>query len=179
MPAPGRTVTPMRHRARAAATRAVPGGAPGVRAVRGVALALAALVVGAAVAGCTAATAAGTAGATAASTRSAAARTPAPVYGPPSRDAACAAAEHAEQTLQSRQGKDQDNETALDQDFTNFANALSAAAQQEKHPAIAQAMTSLANDYNALVESQSGAAQLPDMSQVQSDGEAFDKACAP
>jgi hypothetical protein len=136
-------------------------------------------VVGAAVAGCTAATAAGTAGTTAASARPAATRAAASVYGPPSRDAACAAAEQAEQTLQSRQGKDQNNETALDQDFTNFANALSAAAQEEKHPTVAQAMTSLANDYNALVESQSGGAQLPDMSQVQSDGEAFDKACSP
>ena len=160
----------MRHRARATATRAVPG-------VRAVALALAALAVGAAVAGCTAATA--TPEVTAASPRPAATRTAASVYGPPSRDAACAAAEHAEQTLQSRQGKDQNNETALDQDLTNFANALSAAAQQEKRPAVAQAMTTLASDYNALVESQSGAAQLPDMSQVESDGEAFDKACAP
>jgi hypothetical protein len=152
----------MRHRAREAATRAVPV----------VALALA---VGAAVAGCAAATAA----APAASTRSAATHTSAPQYGPPSRDAACTAADQAEQTLQTRQGKDQNSETALDQDFTNFANALSAAAQQEKRPAVAQAMTTLANDYNDLVESQSGAAQLPDMSQVQSDGEAFDKACSP
>jgi hypothetical protein len=159
----------MRHRARAAATRAVPA----------VALALA---VGAAVVGCTAATAnttATTGGAKAASTRPAASQTATSVYGPPSRDAACVAADKAEQTLESRQGKDQNNENALDQDFTNFANALSAAAQEEKHPSIAQAMTALANDYNELVESQSGAAQLPDMSQVQSDGEAFDKACSP
>jgi hypothetical protein len=174
----------MRHRARAAATRAVPA-VPAVRGVRGVpavALALAAFAAFAAVAalaGCTAATAGATGGATAASTRPAATGTAAPVYGPPSRDAACAAADQAEQTLQTRQGKDQNNETALDQDFTNFANALSAAAQQEKRPSVAQAMTTLANDYNDLVESQSGAAQLPDMSQVQSDGEAFDKACSP
>ena len=39
-------------------------------------------------------------------------------------------------------------------------------------------MTALANDYTALVESQSGAAQLPDMSTVQNDGAAFDKACS-
>jgi hypothetical protein len=84
----------------------------------------------------------------------------------------------AEQTLQARQGKDQDNETALDQDFTNFANALTAAAQQEKRPAAAKAMTALANDYNALVESQSGAADLPDMTTIESDGAAFAKACS-
>jgi hypothetical protein len=84
----------------------------------------------------------------------------------------------AEQTLQARQGKDQDNETALDQDFTNFANALTAAAQQEKRPAAAKAMTALANDYNALVESQSGAADLPDMTTIESDGTAFAKACS-
>jgi hypothetical protein len=172
----------MRHRARAAATRAVPD-VVGVRVVAVALAALGALAAGAAVAGCTAATA-NTTGATAAATRPAAARpaatpTATSVYGPPSRDAACAAADKAEQTLESRQGKDQNNETALDQDFTNFANALSAAAQQEKRPAIAAAMTTLANDYNDMVESQSGAAQLPDMSQVQSDGEAFDKACSP
>jgi hypothetical protein len=148
----------MRHRAREVATRAV------------FAVALA-LVVGAAVAGCTAATA--TAGTPAATTRSAA-----PVYGPPAPDPACVAAEQAEQTLQSRQGKDQSNESALDQDFTNFAAALSAAAQREKHPATAQAMTTLANDYTDLVESQSGAAQLPDMTQIEKDGAAFEKACS-
>ena len=116
---------------------------------------------------------------TAATTRPAATGTAAPVYGPPSRDAACAAAIKAEQTLEARQGKDQNNESALDQDFTNFANALSAASQEEKHPATAQAMTSLANDYNDLVESQSGAVQLPDQTQVQNDGAAFEKDCAP
>jgi len=146
-------------------------------AVAAVALALAA---GAAVAGCATATATATATAGAsAATRPAATGAAAPVYGPPSLDAACAAAVQAEQTLQSRQGKDQYNESALDQDFTNFAAALSAAAQREKRPATAQAMTALANDYTALVESQSGAAQLPDMSQVQKDGAAFDKACSP
>jgi hypothetical protein len=107
-----------------------------------------------------------------------ASKTAAPVYGPAAPDQACVAAEKAEQTLQSRQGKDQDNEPALDQDFTNFAAALSAAAQRETHPAIAAAMTALANDYTDLVESQSGAAQLPDMTQVQKDGAAFDKACS-
>ena len=155
------TVAPMRHRARGALTRAVPA----------VALALA---VGAAVAGC--ATPSANAGAPAASTRPSASR--APVDGPPAPDPACIAAESAEQTLQSRQGQDQDNETALDQDFTNFATALSAAAQSEKRPAAAQAMTALASDYTDLVESQSGAAQLPDMSQIQKDGAAFNKACS-
>jgi len=88
------------------------------------------------------------------------------------------AAEKAEQTLQSRQGPDQNNESALDQDFMNFASALGDAAQSEKRPAAAQAMTALASDYTALVQSQSGAAQLPDMSQVRNDGAAFDKACS-
>jgi hypothetical protein len=157
-----RTVMPMRHRAREVAIRAVPA----------VVLALAAC---AAVAGCSTATA--TAGAPPA-TRPAATHAAAPVYGPQALDAACTAAKEAEQTLQSRQGKDQGSESALDQDFTNFANALSDAAQNEKHPATAQAMTALANDYNALVQSQSGAAQLPDMTQVQKDGAAFDKACS-
>jgi hypothetical protein len=153
----------MRHRAREVASRAVPS----------VALAL---VVGAAVAGC--ATAAATAGAPAATTRPAASPAAAPVDGPAGPDPACAAARSAEQTLQSRQAQDQNNESALDQDFTNFASALSAAAQSEKSPAVAQAMTALANDYNDLVESQSGSAQLPGMSQVQKDGAAFDKACS-
>ena len=77
--------------------------------------------------------------------------TAAPFYGPPGPDPACAAARKAEQTLQARQGKDQSSESAIDQDFTNFANALNAAAQQEKRPAAASAMTALANDYTALV----------------------------
>lgn len=152
----------MRHRARGVAT-------PGVCAV---ALALAA---GAAVVGC--ASAAATAGAPAAS-RPAVTRPAAPVAGPPAPDPACVAARNAEQTLQSRQGQDQNNQSALNQDFLNFAAALSAAAQSEKRPPAAQAMTALASDYTALVQSQSGAAQLPDMSQVQKDGAAFDKACA-
>jgi hypothetical protein len=150
----------MRHCGREALTRVVPA----------VALALA---IGAAAAGC--ATAAANAG-PAASTRPSASE--APVEGPPAPDPACIAAENAEQTLQSRQGQDQNNETALDQDFTNFASALSAAAQSEKRPAAAQAMTALASDYTDLVESQSGAAQLPDMSQIQKDGAAFNKACS-
>jgi hypothetical protein len=171
----------MTHRARKVATRAV----------LVVALALAA---GSAVVGCAAATAgppaaaarpaaarpaaARPAAARPAAARPAAARPAAPVAGPDVPDPACAAAENAEQTLQSRQGQDQNNESALDQDFMNFAAALSAAAQSEKRPAAAQAMTALANDYTALVESQSGAAQLPAMSQVQKDGAAFDKACS-
>jgi hypothetical protein len=137
------------------------------------------LAAGIAVAGCTAATA--TAGGTSAGSVSAAAsaaRTSAPVDGPYGLDAACVAALKAEQTLQARQGKDENAESALDLDFTNFAAALNAAAQQETHPATAKAITALANDYTALVESQSGAAQLPDMSTIQSDGAAFDKACS-
>src|SRR5205807_9049092 len=51
-------------------------------------------------------------------------------------------------------------------------------AQRETHPATAKAMTALASDYTDLVASQSGAAQLPDMSTVQNDGTAFDKACS-
>jgi hypothetical protein len=150
------------------------------RAVRVIpALALVVLAAGIAVAGCTAATA--TAGGTSAGSVSAAAssaRTSAPVDGPYGLDAACLAALKAEQTLQARQGKDENAESALDRDFTNFAAALNAAAQHEQHPATANAMTALASDYTDLVESQSGAAQLPDMSTIQSDGAAFDKACS-
>jgi hypothetical protein len=130
------------------------------------------LAAGITVAGCSTATAGTTA------SPSATTRTSAPVLGPRVPDPACVTALKAEQTLQARQGKDQDNETALDRDFTNFANALSAAAQQDKHPAIAKAMTALANDYNALVESQTGAEELPDMTTVENDGTAFDKACS-
>lgn len=157
----------MRHPARDVATRAVP-----VVAI--------ALAVGAALVGCASATAGTPAAATRPATaRPAATRAAAPVYGPAAPDPACVAAEQAKQTLESRQGKDQANETALDTDFTNFAAALAADAQREKRPAAATAMTALSNDYTDLVESQSGAAQLPDMSQVQSDGAAFDKACTP
>ncbi len=153
----------MMHRVREVASRAVPA----------VALALAA---GAAVAGC--ATAAANAGTPAAATRHAATGAASPVYGPLTPDPACAAAEQAKRTLQSRQGKDQVNESTLDKDFTNFAAALSSAAQHAKRPATAQAMSDLSNDYTALVQSQSGNANLPDMSQVQKDGAAFDKACS-
>jgi hypothetical protein len=137
------------------------------------------LAAGIAVGGCATATA-GTASSShaASATATTAARTSAPVYGPPGPDPACVAALKAEQTLRTRQGKDQDNESALDQDFTNFASALSAAAQQEKRPSTAKAMTALANDYTDLVESQSGVANLPDMNTVQNDGTAFDKACS-
>jgi hypothetical protein len=79
--------------------------------------------------------------------------------------------------LELRQGKDENNQSALTQDFTNFANALTSAAAQEKNQAAANAMNALADDYNALVESQSGAVPLPSMSAVQNDGAAFDKAC--
>ena len=135
------------------------------------------LAVGLALGGCGAATApsgAASASSAAAPTASAAS---ASFYGPPGPDPACAAARKAEQTLQARQGKDQSSESAIDQDFTNFASALNAAAAQEKHPAVASAMTALANDDPALVESQSGAAPLPSMSAMQSDGAAFDEAC--
>jgi hypothetical protein len=136
------------------------------------------LAVGIAVGGCAAATAtAGAASASSAASPTASAAS-ASFYGPPGPDPACAAARKAEQTLQARQGKDQSSESAIDQDFTNFASALNAAARQEKRPAVANTMTALANDYTALVESQSGAAQLPDMSTIQSDGAAFDKACS-
>ena len=140
------------------------------------------LAVAIAVGGCatvTAGTASNSHTASASSSATAtAARASAPVYGPPGPDPACAAALKAEQTLRARQGKDQDNQSALDQDFTNFANALSAAARQEMHPATAKAMSTLANDFDALVESQSGAEELPDMDTVENDGAAFDKACS-
>jgi hypothetical protein len=142
------------------------------------------LAVGVAVGGCAAATAttgAATTGAAPASSASSAtapaAQTSAAFYGPPGPDPACAAALKAMRTLQTRQGKDQNSQSAINKDFTNFANALTAAAQEEKHPAVASAMTTLADDYNALVESQSGAVPLPSMSAVQNDGTAFNKAC--
>jgi hypothetical protein len=137
------------------------------------------LVTGIIVCGCATATA-GTASSSHAAPASASAtgRVSAPVFGPPAPDPACAAALKAEQVLRARQDKDQGNESTLDQDFTNFADALSAAAQHEPNPAAAKAMTTLASDYNDLVESQSGAAILPDMNTVENDGTAFDKACA-
>lgn len=160
----------MRHRARNVAIRAVPA----------VALALAA---GAAVAGCASATATtaaanGTARTPAARTPAASTRAAAPMFGPAAPDPACIPAKRAEHTLQTRQGKDQYSESALDKDFTNYAAALSSAAAHAKRAATAKAMNDLADDYTALVESQSGAAQLPNLSQVQKDGAAFDKACA-
>ena len=95
----------------------------------------------------------------------------------PGPDPACVAALKAEQNLRAHQGTDQSDESAIDQDFMNFADALNTAAQQESDPAKAKAMTALAEDYAALVGSQSGAAQLPDMNTVSSDGAAFDKSC--
>lgn len=140
------------------------------------------LVTGITVCGCATATAGTAAGSHAASASASptatAGRVSAPVFGPPGPDPACAAALKAEQILRARQDQDQDNESTLDQDFTNFAGALSAAAQHETNPAAAKAMTTLASDYNDLVESQSGAASLPDMNTVENDGAAFDKACA-
>jgi hypothetical protein len=150
------------------------------RAIPALALVLAA---GTALGGCATATAGASSASTAPSgstapsaASSSAAGASAPVVGPVA-DPACAAALKARQVLEARQGKDQSSQSAIDQDFTNFANALNAAAGQEKNPATAKAMSDLANDYTALVQSQSGAQQLPDMSQVQSDGAAFDKAC--
>jgi hypothetical protein len=147
-----------------------------VRALPALATALAA---GIAVCGCATATATGASARPAASSPvPSATRTSALFNGPFGPDPACVGALKAEQALQARQGKDSSSEPAIDRDFTDFANALNAAAQQEKHPATAKAMTDLANDYTALVQSESGSVQLPDMSTVQSDGAAFDKACS-
>jgi hypothetical protein len=104
--------------------------------------------------------------------------TTAPVYGPHGADPACADVHTAEQTLQAHQIADQNDQPAIDQDFTDFAQALGTAAQHESSPAKAKAMTALSDDYSALVESQSGAAQLPDMTTVENDGTALDKACS-
>jgi hypothetical protein len=145
------------------------------RALPAFALVLAADI---AVGGCAAVTAGTASDSHAASASATAARASAPIYGPPRPDPACATALKAEQTLRARQGKDQDNQSALDQDFRNFASALSAAAQQETHAGTAKAMTTLAKDFAALVESQSGAGELPGMNTVASDGAAFDKACS-
>lgn len=136
------------------------------------------LAAGLAVGGCGAATAT-TAGAPArpASASAASAQTSAPFNGPPAPDPACVAARKAVQVMQARQSKDQGSQSAINQDFTNFASALTAAAQQETHPAVAKVMIALADDYTALVQSQSGAVPLPSMATVQSDGAAFDKAC--
>jgi hypothetical protein len=91
--------------------------------------------------------------------------------------APCQDALTAEQVLEASQGKDKGNPGALDQDFTTFANRLAADAQKEANPSAAQAMTNLSNDYTDLVESQTGTAQLPDMTTLQNDGTAFDQAC--
>ena len=148
-----------------------------VRALPALASVLAAgLVVG----GCGAATAttgAASAHPASASATSAAAQPSAPFNGPPAPDPACVAARKAAQVMQARQGKDQNSQSAIDKDFTDFASALNAAAQHETHPAVAKVMTALADDYTALVESQSGAVPLPSMATVQNDGAAFDKAC--
>jgi hypothetical protein len=154
------------------------------RTVRAIPALVSVLVAGIALAGCTTAAATGAASARPApaspASRAAAPATRASTAfnGPFGPDSACVAALKAEQALQVRQGKDSGSETALDRDFTNFASALNAAAQEEKHAATAKAMTALAGDYTALVQSQSGAGQLPDMSTVQDDGTAFDKACS-
>ena len=152
------------------------------RAVRPLSAFAAALAVGIAVSGCTAATAstgsaAAGAAAPAASSAPASARPTAHFNGPFGPDAACAAALKAERTLQARQNKDAKSQSAIDQDLTNFASALNAAAAHESNPATAKAMTALASDYTALVQSQSGAVQLPAMATVQNDGTAFEKAC--
>jgi hypothetical protein len=139
------------------------------------------LAVGSAIGGCATATA-GTASSSQAASASASAtvtaRASTSFLGPTGPDRACSAALKAEQTLRARQGSDQGDESALDQDFTTFAGALSTAAQKETNPARAKAMTALASDYTAMVESQSGTAQLPDMNTVEKDGAAFERACA-
>ena len=145
---------------------------PAVRVAPAIA---AVLAVGVVAGGC--AGAAATARSASSAAVSAAAETSAALVGPPAPDAACSAARKAEQTLQARQGKDQGSQSAIDRDFTNFANALHAAARHATQPATAKAMTALADDYTALVASQSGAEQLPSVATMQSDGTAFDKAC--
>jgi hypothetical protein len=150
------------------------------RRVRAIPALASVLAAGLAVGGCgaaTATTAAAPARPASSAAASAAAQTSAPFNGPPAPDPACVAARKAAQVLQARQGKDQSSQSAINQDFTNFASALNAAAQHEAHPAVAKVMTALADDYTALVESQSGAVPLPSMATVQSDGVAFDKAC--
>ena len=145
------------------------------RAARVIPVLAVALAVGTAAGGCSAGATAGTAvAATGSPSTSASGR----FVGPEALDPACAEALKAEKTLEAKQGKDQSNETALDNDFMDFANALNAAARRARDPATAEAMTVLADDYTALVESQSGAAQLPDMETVTKDGAAFDKACS-
>jgi hypothetical protein len=145
------------------------------RAARVIPVLAVALAAGLAAGGCSAGATAGTAaGATGSSSAPASGR----FAGPDAPDPACADALKAEKTLEAKQGKDQSNETALDNDFMDFANALNAAARRARNPATAKAMTVLADDYTALVESQSGAAQLPDMETVTKDGAAFDKACS-
>lgn len=99
------------------------------------------------------------------------------MQGPRVPDAACQAAVRAQRKLETSQVRDKTNATALDADFTAFANALTADAGRETSTAAAQAMNNLANDYIALVQSQSGAAQLPSMSTVQDDGAAFNRDC--
>lgn len=152
------------------------------RRVRDLPICATVLAVAIAVAGCTATDAGGTiapgTSPRADAPATATSRASAPGYGPHSPDQACALALKAEQTLRTHQDTDQNGESAIDQDFTNFSEALSNAAQQENQPATAKAMTALANDYSALVDSQSGAAQLPDMTTVENDGTNFDKACA-
>lgn len=120
----------------------------------------------------------GTASDTVPSTHTSPATASAPVRGPHGPDPACADVLKAEQVLQAHQSTDQSDESAVDQDFMNFSDALSTAAQHEPAPATAKAMTALADDYSALVESQSGAAELPDMTTVENDGAALDKACS-
>lgn len=145
------------------------------RAARVIPVLAVALAAGLAAGGCSAgATPATAAGASGSSSAAASGH----FDGPDAPDPACAAALKAETTLEARQGKDQNNETAIDNDLMDFASALNAAARRARDPATAKAMTALADDYTALVQSQSGAAQLPDMDTVTKDGAAFDKACS-
>ncbi len=150
---------------------------PAVRVAGAIAAVLAASLVAGGCADVTATAGAASARSASSAAVPSAAETSAPVVGPSAPDAACAAARKAERTLQARQGKDQGSQSAIDRDFTNFAGALNAAARQASYPATARAMTALADDYTALVASQSGAARLPSVATMQSDGAAFDQAC--
>jgi hypothetical protein len=150
---------------------------PALAAVLAVSLAVGGCATGTATTGAASASPASSVSSAPPASASAAAQTSAPFVGPAAPDPACAAARKAQQTLQARQGKDQNSQSALNKDFTDFASALNAAAQQATHPAVAKAMTALADDYTALVESQSGAVPLPSMETVQGDGAAFEKAC--
>lgn len=99
------------------------------------------------------------------------------MQGPRVPHAACQAAVRAQQALQASQARDNTDQTALDADFTKFANALNNDAGRETNSAAARAMTNLADDYTNLVQSQTGNARLPDMTTVENDGTTFSRDC--